>query len=618
MAQFNPFRWFRHLAKNSPWVVMALALHVVIIAALSVNYLAGERAMPPIVCPLGVGVAPPAPVVVEPPPVPERRAPEENVPAEVVDNPIPPDYTPQEASPSLAEEVGLPDSNSDGDAGGGSSIPAGDGPGNFGHHTSPFVGRGNGEMPHIGRGREGPTQHTEQGVRLGLIWLLRHQQADGSWNASDLPGCCVTGKSCVLASEKFPEFWQQGLTGLSLLAFLGAGYNFDSKQFVVDTVQEKKIFFGESVKNGLKWIKGHQQADGSFGPDQHVYNQALCALALCEAYGLSNHNRAWREPAQKAIDWLVRAQKQNPDGTGGAWGWRYHSRDDVQALKDELDARAAAVQAKKAPLDSMKEELGRARAELLDTKDKAKPKAFAQALEGIEEQIKANEVALNALKPEIQEVTAGLQRVIPELYDSDLSVTTWVIMAFKSAEVAGLKVPRESYLGGKQFALAVSTEDGRAGYLSRSGVGQPVMGKGDNFEYHHGTLSALSMLCRTFVDHNIEDPFLENAAQLLVKELPEVSKDRLSIDYYYWYYASLALNQFDGPDSPRKGGRYWGAWNEAMKAAVLETQDATEGACAKGGWVTGDRWSLNGGPIYATAINVLTLEVYYRYANAFK
>ncbi len=617
MAQFNPFRWIRQLARNSPWVVMALALHVVIIAALSVNYLAGGRVVPTIECPLGIGVSPPAPVVVEPPAVPERRAPEENVPAEVVDNPIPPDYTPQEASPNLAEEVGLPDSNSDGDAGGGSSIPAGNGPGNFGNRTSPYTGRGNGEMPHVGRGHDGPTQHTEQGVRLGLIWLLRHQQVDGSWNASDLPGCCVNGKSCVLASEKFPEFWQQGLTGLSLLAFLGAGFNFDSKQFVVDTVQAKKLFFGESVKSGLKWLKSHQQADGSFGPDQHVYNEAICALALSEAYGQS-HNLLWREPAQRAIDWLVRAQKQNPDGTSAAWGWRYHSRADVQALKDELDSRAAAVQARKAPLDAAKEELARARAELIAGKDKAKPKAFAQALEGIEDQLKANEVALDALKPEIQEVTAGLQRVIPELYDSDLSVTTWVIMAFKSAEAAGLKVPREAYVGGKQFALAVSTDDGRAGYLSRSGVGRPVMGKGDQFEYHHGTLGALSMLCRTFVDHDIEDPFLEKAAQLLVKDLPEVSKDRLSIDYYYWYYASLALNQFDGPDSPRKGGRYWGAWNEAMKAAVLETQDGTEDACTKGGWVTGDRWSLNGGPIYATAINVLTLEVYYRYANAFK
>ena len=30
-----------------------------------------------------------------------------------------------------------------------------------------------------------------------------------------------------------------------------------------------------------------------------------------------------------------------------------------------------------------------------------------------------------------------------------------------------------------------------------------------------------------------------------------------------------------------------------------------------------DRWAYAGGPIYSTAINVLTLEVYYRYASVF-
>jgi hypothetical protein len=96
-----------------------------------------------------------------------------------------------------------------------------------------------------------------------------------------------------------------------------------------------------------------------------------------------------------------------------------------------------------------------------------------------------------------------------------------------------------------------------------------------------------------------------------------VSKDKLSIDYYYWYYGSLALNQLDGPDSPKKSGKYWGPWNKAMVDAVLSLQDHTERACSNGGWIQGDRWAYTGGPLYATAINVLTLEVYYRYENAF-
>ncbi|MFM7283054.1 MAG: hypothetical protein ACKO32_14890, partial [Planctomycetia bacterium] len=92
---------------------------------------------------------------------------------------------------------------------------------------------------------------------------------------------------------------------------------------------------------------------------------------------------------------------------------------------------------------------------------------------------------------------------------------------------------------------------------------------------------------------------------------------RRKIDYYYWYYASLALNQFDGPDSPRKSGKYWGPWNKAMVDCVVGLQDATEKSCNRGGWMTMDRWAYTGGAVYTTAINVLTLEVYYRYENAF-
>ena len=98
-----------------------------------------------------------------------------------------------------------------------------------------------------------------------------------------------------------------------------------------------------------------------------------------------------------------------------------------------------------------------------------------------------------------------------------------------------------------------------------------------------------------------------------------VSEDKLSIDYYYWYYASLALNQFDGPDSPRASGKYWNPWNEALVPVLLELQDQTavDDDCSRGGWIVPDRWSYQGGALYSTSMAVLTLEVYYRFANAF-
>ena len=61
----------------------------------------------------------------------------------------------------------------------------------------------------------------------------------------------------------------------------------------------------------------------------------------------------------------------------------------------------------------------------------------------------------------------------------------------------------------------------------------------------------------------------------------------------------------------------WNNWSNAMNKAVLALQDKTEKDCSFGGWMTRDRWSYDAGRIYATAINILTLEVYYRYENAF-
>lgn len=601
--------------KNSPWLVIAVALHAMIIAVLSVIYIAGglEKSNN---TPTNVSLSTKLPEVVQPPEIQERKAPPKNAEEEVVDYNHEMEYIPTDIPEDLTKEVGEQTDEGSSGATGGTAIAAGAGPGHFNFgKPSPYATRKGGTGV-FGQPR-GPTQGTDKGVRDGLLWLIRHQQADGSWNATALPEICKAGSPCVPATAKFPEYWQDGLTGLALLAFLGAGYNFDSKQIIVDVVGAKKYHLGEVIKSGLTWLKKKQLPDGSFGPDQNVYNQALCALALGEAYGLSEHNRYWKEPAQKAIDWLLAAEKINPSGDGSAWGWRYHSRVAVQAWKDTLDARKVELEALRAPFETAKADLSVKRQELEGQKATLKPPEYDLALKDLQAQSREIEAKLKDLDPEFNDVTLKLNSATNELYDSDLSVTTWVIMAFKSARASGLTVPDEAFDGGKRFVLATSLGDGMAGYQHSSQAGHDVGGLGDQFHYHHGVMSALSMLCRTFIDHDIEDPFLEKAAQLLVKDPPEISKDKLSLDYYYWYYASLALNQFDGPESPRKGNRYWNEWKKAMETTVLGTQDQTEKSCTHGGWVTGDRWSLQGGPIYATAINVLTLEVYYRYPNAF-
>ena len=46
-----------------------------------------------------------------------------------------------------------------------------------------------------------------------------------------------------------------------------------------------------------------------------------------------------------------------------------------------------------------------------------------------------------------------------------------------------------------------------------------------------------------------------------------------------------------------------------MIDSLLATQDKQEKSFTHGGWMVPDRWSRDGGPIYTTALNVLTLEI---------
>jgi hypothetical protein len=390
--------------------------------------------------------------------------------------------------------------------------------------------------------RRGTTAATEKAVLEGQRWLVRHQNPDGSWGEDTLRERCSPDHPCIPRGVEVRPYYNEGLTGLALLAFLGTGHGPGAKEKLHDTATGKRYVLGDVVTRGLQWLVDRQKEDGSFSATRvFLYNEALCA-----------GKDPWQGPAQKAVDFLVAAQKKHPED-GDRWGWRYDSGAVIEArkAKGEIDADDYSV----------------------------------------------------------------------EIADSDLSVTGWVITALKSARICGLEVPEEALQGGLGFARYVTAEDGLAGYQKPGGAGKAVKGLRDEYDYHTGTMSALSMLVRTFVARDLGDPFLEEAAQHILKDLPWISPNKLSVDYYYWYQASLALHQFDGPDSPRKKtGTYWAPWKKAMEKAILELQDENQeqDACSRGGWLVDDRWSHAGRALYNTAINVLTLEVYYRYENAFE
>jgi len=195
-----------------------------------------------------------------------------------------------------------------------------------------------------------------------------------------------------------------------------------------------------------------------------------------------------------------------------------------------------------------------------------------------------------------------------ELHDSDTSATGWAIMALRKAQNAGLDVKKENLEGAFEFVRSMIADNGFVGYTDRTSAGQIVNGPNDRYLYHPGGMSALAMCVLFYSKHDANDPFIDLAARRLRGDLPSVSNDKLSIDYYYWFCGSVALDQLDGPDSLSKGGKYWNPWNKALVEALLSLQNKNEEACANGAWLVPDRWSFTGGPIYATAINLLDLE----------
>jgi hypothetical protein len=192
---------------------------------------------------------------------------------------------------------------------------------------------------------------------------------------------------------------------------------------------------------------------------------------------------------------------------------------------------------------------------------------------------------------------------------NDTSVTGWAVMALKSAEMSELAASSVA-AGGALAWLDQASESGpspRVGY-NQAGSGKVyIPGRNEQFA-DHPTMSAVAVLSRIFIE---KDKRQGPLAATLAADLPAWEAGK--VDFYYWYYASLSLFQFDGPTGP-----LWKKWNDPMKNALVTNQRLAKSGCENGSWdPAADRWGSEGGRVYATAINTLTLEVYYRYANVF-
>lgn len=346
--------------------------------------------------------------------------------------------------------------------------------------------------------KNGGTEASEQAVEGSLRWLALHQNIEGYWDSDGFTAHCPAGDRCRGAggaSKTDPQGEDRrgagtgadaGVTGLSILAFLGAGYTHEEGQYA------------DQIDRALHWLVRVQRDDGYLGNKatyfESMYCHAIAAYAMAEAYGMQSDpasNPMLREAIARAVAYIL--SKQNPDG-----GWRYR--------------------------------LGQ---------------------------------------------------------QSDMSMFGWALMALKSAEIAGIEIPREP----KQKMIAflrdrsLGQSTGLAGYRKGDPPTPPM--------------TAEALFCKQMLGIHRSNPASIEAAGFMAQSPPRLSEYNL----YYWYYGTLAMYQF--------GGRPWQQWNEEMRDTLVSVQRTT--GHAAGSWDPNDTWGGIGGRVYSTALATLCLEVYYRF-----
>ncbi len=366
----------------------------------------------------------------------------------------------------------------------------------------------------------GGTPETEDAVEAGLAWLAAHQDADGTWDRFEFGRHCPRDDPCpgkAVGAEGYS--FRPGLTGLALLAFLGAGYT--------DRDGPYKDVVGGAVEALLQAQRPH----GGFGHDERMagYNDALATFALAE-YRSMTHEPRVAAPLERAVTRLVLSQQD-------LGGWDYPAR--------------------------------------------------------------------------------------PDSDRNDTSVTGWMVQALHACAAAGIHVPRRILVKAALHFERAAEPDGRVRY-SDAGIGFKIDDETLQPVYRHGpAMTAVGLTCEELLGWRFDSPLLRRQQALLAQQFPSISLlrggDPTQLhSYYYWYYGTIATFQ--------AGGDRWERWNAHLLDAILTLQNRRTSAGGRkphayGSWPpfgpNWGKWGRQGGRVYATALNVLTLEIYYRHTPAY-
>ena len=305
-----------------------------------------------------------------------------------------------------------------------------------------------------------------------------------------------------------------------------------------------------AVGRGLAWLAKQQKGDGKWqfdgGSKDDIAATGMALLPFLAAGETHKQAKTYKTNVDNGLKWLV--GKQLPSGTFSGSSGMY--------------AHAIATMA-----------LCEAYAMTLD------PNLKNKAEKAIEYIVKAQ--AGNGSWG-YTNTTAG-----------DTSIVGWQVQALKSAELGGLKVPRETFKKAAQFLEDVSTESGaKYGYNTKGGT---------------PTLSAVGLLSRYYMGWTPKNPSFAKGVEYLMTMQPTEA----NFEMYYLYYATQVVHFYEGPDWHLK-------WNPKMQETLIKKQLKGDGP-NRGSW-NPDGGHIGGscGRLGTPCLCLLTLEVYYRHLPLYK
>jgi len=311
----------------------------------------------------------------------------------------------------------------------------------------------------------------------------------------------------------------------------------------------------EAIVKGLRWLKAHQNADGSFG---QTFPVAMTGLALLSFMGHCERptSKEFGDSVRKAIDFLVRVgTEQNGKLTKvGGNAWAYEHGIGTYALGEAY----------------------------ILTREPKIADVFKKAIEMIVQG---------------QGADGGWMYELSKAVPSDTSVSGWQVQALKTAHLSGLNIPGVDHAMNKSVDNIMRCRGEKGGFGYRGAEDRR-------------SLTPVGVLVLQIVKRE-RGKVVRQALDFYFdgREAPEFKYDGGDADLYSWYYGAQACFQ--------QGGSVWQKWNrEVMPQIVAKQTDdgswpSTRGG--KGGKLEEGNGDDTDAQVYRNAVCILMLEVYYRY-----